>query len=1820
MPLAQRQRGELTPDSDAPIMRAQLRYVTRPYPQNGPGNDYRVRAVYQVDRITPTSKSCLLITQEYEFFKQRPGDRCEPTANLPCSRFYPKVSYEFIPTEGEVLESFNVGQRLHYRPDGVPESTIALLHDCDFPGVPQLCGSSFIRRHLPGEGFDNRANPLTMESAHRVVQHGQDTHQWDNVHQTWNDTVEEPNLQVGRLFGCPECVHTHWRWSASLNHFFFRDFGSGLPITGNSFHRQTNQNVDVGFVRYKPGEEHPDRDFTFLIDRNESIRNLVTRVTPGPAPFRIRYKVLAPADVVFWYSATSLEPISDLFFKHGSFFNPEFQTETNPALNATSGSAVTQDGPTSVTYGHIYQAGTTTFASVAANSLPPLPPGYVFLNNQGHTVTTEGAVSGPHVVAFGVPSVTDETVFNTLKIFHLEEDPFDPDAEVWVDQTILSPDPQAPNFASRTVNARVDDLGEFAIGRLVQPQPDPGVADLAITMSDSADPVVADNTLTYALNITNNGPQTGQNVGFLDALPADVDFVSVSPTQGSCKFHDGKVSCKLGTIANGGGASVSLVVRALEERSGMPANGKSIVNAALVVAENDDTNLENNSAVEITGVLPNPNAPPQVSITSPAGTIYTGVPTINVTATATDGEGALASVDFYDGGTLLGSGAPTGLPNQFRIGWNPGFGFHTLMAIATDLGGRSNSSEPVSILVNGLGSINITSPAPGSVVDPLSSITISAEASSPSSPITKVEFYANETYIGTGSLTGSSQYSITWNSIPTGAYSLRAALTDNSGALTTSLPVNLTASSRPSVAIVSPAAATSFTSSSRIVIVARVQDNGGVVSKVDFYANGSLIGSGSPNGPDDFTFDWMQMPNGNYSLMAVLTDNVGFSSTSAQVNIAVNAPGGAHGELVWFDDALPAGAVKHADGDVDWYWVDANPGPFLGARSHQSRNFPQQAAPNTTIHQHYFDGATQKLPVNAGDKLFTYLFLDVNNMPREIMLQWHDGNNWEHRAYWGQNRISWGTDGTDSRRYMGPIPTAGRWVRLEVPANLVGLEGATVSGMAFTLDAGRATWDLSGKTTSPAPPLPSPNDFVWVDDATPPGSILETIDDQWQWLPPHFSGTQGHRSYFTVNKGAGQFRSHSFRNAQTTMQVQPGDVLFTYVYVDGNNKPDEIVLQWHDGKSWEHRAFWGLNLYGSGTTGTEGRRYMGGLPAVNQWVRLEVPASYVGLEGKTVSGMAYGFYSKVDHAGLNWDYSGKSSRASLVSLPLSAITPIWQIPNGKYGAIYSTSDSGDSQLRKFYAHPNQAAGTVPFYRFRRPDSGNPEHFYSQCLSCYDGNGWRADGIAFYVYPEDSTPGTVPLYLYHDNSTHYFLTTDWNEAAAHHPDGTTPWAYVIAINPLVPAPPSNFYWDGVLHWNDNSATETEFRLERFDFLTNSWLLFATMPANTTVQKIGSQWPGYDFRVIASNSFGDSAPSNTGCTCFMDYLVVPNTPPEIYITSPLSDEVIDKDIAVSANVFDVDGAGTIAKVEFYADGNKLGESNEAPYWFVWNNAPVGLHSLTAAATDTAGGTIISSQVNVTVRSAPTVSITSPASGAVFDALATVTITTSASSPGASISKVEFFQSLTKLGETATAPYSFTWSNVAAGSYSLIAKVTDNLGATSLSDTINITVNNSNVPPAVSITAPTNGVVFTAPASISINAAASDSDGSVSKVDFFQGSTKLGEDTTAPYSFDWTNVPAGSYSLTARAIDNLGASSTSGAVNVTVNSNSPPTVGITAPTNGAAFTAPASFTISVSASDGDGFINKVEFFQGRSSWAKMSHLLTASIGRTLPRVATH
>jgi regulation of enolase protein 1 (concanavalin A-like superfamily) len=128
-----------------------------------------------------------------------------------------------------------------------------------------------------------------------------------------------------------------------------------------------------------------------------------------------------------------------------------------------------------------------------------------------------------------------------------------------------------------------------------------------------------------------------------------------------------------------------------------------------------------------------------------------------------------------------------------------------------------------------------------------------------------------------------------------------------------------------------------------------------------------------------------------------------------------------------------------------------------------------------------------------------------------------------------------------------------------------------------------------------------------------------------------------------------------------------------------------------------------------------------------------------------------------------------------------------------------------------------------------------------------------------------------------------------------------------------------------------------------------------------------------------------------------------------------------------------------------------------------------------------------------------------------------------------------------------------SMAATVYVGLATTSHNAQALTTATFSNVAVNSSggapNAAPTVALTAPGNGASYTAPATISVSATATDSDGTIAQVDFFAGTTPIGSDTTSPYGVTWNGVAAGTYALSAVARDNLGATKTSASVTITV-----------------------------------------------------------------------
>ncbi len=170
--------------------------------------------------------------------------------------------------------------------------------------------------------------------------------------------------------------------------------------------------------------------------------------------------------------------------------------------------------------------------------------------------------------------------------------------------------------------------------------------------------------------------------------------------------------------------------------------------------------------------------------------------------------------------------------------------------------------------------------------------------------------------------------------------------------------------------------------------------------------------------------------------------------------------------------------------------------------------------------------------------------------------------------------------------------------------------------------------------------LPETNrvEHVWIDDALPKGAEPQG-DRQSSGTPWQFVSAPDHPVYSgktsTVRKGSG-LNQHFFTNAQPPLTIGKDDQLFAYVFLDPADPPETVQLQFNDG-NWNHRAYWGADKgHAAGSKGPANFR-VGDMPKKGQWVRLEVPASAVGLKpGSALHGWAFTQFGGTTH----WDKAG----------------------------------------------------------------------------------------------------------------------------------------------------------------------------------------------------------------------------------------------------------------------------------------------------------------------------------------------------------------------------------------------------------------------------------------------------------------------------------------------------------------------------------------------------------------------------------------------------
>jgi RHS repeat-associated protein len=285
--------------------------------------------------------------------------------------------------------------------------------------------------------------------------------------------------------------------------------------------------------------------------------------------------------------------------------------------------------------------------------------------------------------------------------------------------------------------------------------------------------------------------------------------------------------------------------------------------------------------------------------------------------------------------------------------------------------------------------------------------------------------------------------------------------------------------------------------------------------------------------------------------------------------------------------------------------------------------------------------------------------------------------------------------------------------------------------------------------------------------------------------------------------------------------------------------------------------------------------------------------------------------------------------------------------------------------------------------------------------------------------------------------------------------------------------------------------------------------------------------------------------------------------INITSPTNSQVFSlspTNITVSATGYTT--VGTITNVAFYANstnfiGSVANPSNQ--FQFLWTNVTAGTYSLTAKATNSAGGTGSSTVTNLVVNALPIVVITNPLSSQVFMEVTNITLKATNYDADGVVTNVQFYCNGTNLPGPVVSNagyWSLTWSNLHAGTNPITAIATDNRGASASSGITLVKVTPTNPPPTVAITYPASNAVFRAGADITILASATNFPAFVTNVEFFVDGQLLGGDPTTPFGIEQCCWKPGTYVLSALAIDSLGSHGVSSPVTITIAPSVPTT----------------------------------------------------------------
>ncbi len=322
----------------------------------------------------------------------------------------------------------------------------------------------------------------------------------------------------------------------------------------------------------------------------------------------------------------------------------------------------------------------------------------------------------------------------------------------------------------------------------------------------------------------------------------------------------------------------------------------------------------------------------------------------------------------------------------------------------------------------------------------------------------------------------------------------------------------------------------------------------------------------------------------------------------------------------------------------------------------------------------------------------------------------------------------------------------------------------------------------------------------------------------------------------------------------------------------------------------------------------------------------------------------------------------------------------------------------------------------------------------------------------------------------------------------------------------------------------------------------------------------------------------------------------TPPSVTLTSPAPGARTARGGVLRLAAEAAAPGSAITRVVFYIDGSAIAEDDTPPYEVDYNLSTswsVGSHTILARAFESNGGFASQSGTFEILALDPmSVAWSAPASDGHFPFPEPILLEATASAPGSGIARIEFYANGQFVGSDAEAPYQATFTPDSVRQWSLLARAVDIHGrraeATRLIDVTGPQA------PTVAITSPADGAILVSPVAATLTVEASVPAASIERVEFYRGSTLLGQDESAPFSFTTAPLELGEHRLTAVAVASTGRSAQS-QVRVYVADADAPVVFLTAPNFGGpqigtfdrvTFAASAAHT-------GAGAIQRVEFW---------------------------